>query len=118
MDVSSLVIDGTEKGKRFRVIYNGWDYLLQPKLFSYLAILANYRVTVKDGWTPIEAFDEPNETLPGKYIYRLRRDTPIPIVRKSGAHGLYRLEVNPQGIIFNRKKLSQYWDSSVSGLFI
>jgi len=118
MDVSSLIIDGTEQGKRFRVIFNGQDYLLQPKLFSYLAILANYRVTVKDGWTPIEAFDERDRTLPGKYIYRLRRDTPIPIVHKSGAHGLYRLEVDPPAIKFNRAKLLQYWDSSVSALFL
>ena len=96
----SITLDGTPQNNsqqcRFRVYFNGEEYWLTMKSFSYLVRLAVARTGSIDGWLSKYDLDD---YLTGRYIYRVKQEIPVLIINDTSGH--YRLGMQPKHIHFN-----------------
>ncbi len=117
-----LIIDGTKKGERFVIKYNGVSVALTAKSFKYLTKLAFSRTNSENsGW--IHKTDIEPGYNQARYLYRLKTELKkslgkdnIPEI-ENVRNGKYRLKIKPERIGFKLENLISHEDFEISSLF-
>ena len=111
--MTTLEIIGEKIGARYLVRCNGKDIHLQYCLFKCLAIMAAARRAgtvaglCQNGWIHKDDID-PDDANFGRIVFNIRFDFDIagePIDIQADRLGNWRLEIEPENIIFNMDNL-------------